>query len=60
MPGRPPTPGITDTSDDGEGDGETFLQGWEIEIAGADGTGSENRFSSAIAIILAAAARTKE
>ena len=60
MPGIPPTPGITDTSDDGEGDGGTSLQGWEIEIAGGDETGSENRFSPAIEIILAAAARTKE
>ena len=57
--GPPRTPGIPDRSDDGEGDNEISLQGWEIEIVGGEETGGEDRISSAMDIILAAAARTR-
>ena len=36
--GPPRTPGIPDPSDDGEGDNEISLQGWEIEIVGGEET----------------------
>lgn len=56
---RPPrTKRNIDIADDG--DRESCPEGWEIEITGSDGAGSEDRVSLALDIILAAAVPTQE